>query len=165
MRSSGARPGSTTSRAVLPESFTDLPSAIAAAESQGMQLPVKSAMLYLAQPRGKTPIAVWSLHPQNDPRGKVENCFIAAEARPCPLELSDVSDLASSYNAEWQHIIDQFHAAAAAKDNASNRGRFASRRISEFDNPTRLFFTRVTGSTVPTPQPAQMAALSTHLDL
>jgi hypothetical protein len=55
----------------------------------------------------------------------VENYFIAAEARARPLELSDVSDVASSYNAQWQHISDQFHAAAAARDNASNRGRLA----------------------------------------
>jgi hypothetical protein len=39
MHSAGARAGSTTNHAVLPESFTDLPSAIAAAESQECNCP------------------------------------------------------------------------------------------------------------------------------
>jgi hypothetical protein len=105
-------------KVVLPAAFTDLPSAIVAAQQQGMQLPLKSAMLVMEQPRGKPPIAVWTLQPKVARGGRVESYFIAAADAGRPLTLNDISDVARNYNAQWQHIIDQFHAAEQAKQNA-----------------------------------------------
>ena len=42
----------------LPDGLVDLPQAIAAAQRQGMRLPLDSARLRMAQPRGKPPVAV-----------------------------------------------------------------------------------------------------------
>jgi hypothetical protein len=115
LRLMGSRPASGATKVVLPAAFSDLPAAIAAAQQQGMLLPLKSAMLAMAQPGGKTPIAVWTLQPQHDPSGRVESYFVAAASGDRALTLSDVSDVARNYNAQAQKIIDQFHAAAAAQ--------------------------------------------------
>ena len=120
LRSMGSRPAMGATKVVLPDAFTDLPTAIAAAQKQGMQLPLKSAMLVMEQPRGKPPLAVWTLQPKVDRSGRVESYFLAAADGGRPLTLNDVSDVAKDYNAQWQHIIDQFHAAAEAKQNAAN---------------------------------------------
>jgi hypothetical protein len=114
LRSMGSRPATGATKVVLPPAFTDLPAAIMAAQNQGMQLPLKSAMLSMAQPSGKSPLAVWTLQPQRDPSGRVESYFVAAADGGRPLTLNDVSNVAGNYNAQWQKIIDQFHAAAAA---------------------------------------------------
>jgi hypothetical protein len=79
-------------KVVLPNAFTDLPSAIAAAQQQGMQLPLKSAMLVMEGPRGKPPVAVWTLQPKIDRSGRVESYFIAAADGGRPLTLNDISD-------------------------------------------------------------------------
>jgi hypothetical protein len=117
LRSMGSRPAIGATKVVLPSAFSDLPAAIAAAQKQGMQLPLKSAMLAMAQPSGKPPIAVWTLQPQHDPSGRVESYFVAAADVGRPLTLNDVSNVAGNYNAQWKKIVDQFHAAAAAQQN------------------------------------------------
>jgi hypothetical protein len=119
LRSMGSRPATGATKVVLPDAFTDLPAAITAAQKQGMQLPLKAAMLAMEQPRGKPPIAVWTLQPKVDRVGRVESYFVAAVDSGRPLALDDISDVARDYNAQWQHVIDQFHANAEAKQNAS----------------------------------------------
>jgi hypothetical protein len=122
LRAMGSRVAAGATKVVLPNAFTDLPSAIAAAQQQGMQLPLKSAMLVMEGPRGKPPIAVWTLQPKIDRSGRVESYFIAAADGGRPLTLNDVSDVAKDYNAQWQKIIDQFHAAAQAKSGSPVAG-------------------------------------------
>lgn len=96
----------------------DLPAAIAAAEKQGMQLPLKKAMLEMAQLRGKAAVAAWTLTPESDPGGRVVGYFVAAADAGRPLALADVSDFAQDYNVRWQRSVDEFHAANSAKDQA-----------------------------------------------
>jgi hypothetical protein len=69
-------------------------------------------------PRGKPPMAVWTLQPKIDRSGRVESYFVAAADGGRPLALNDISDVAKDYNAQWQKIIDQFHAAAEAKQSS-----------------------------------------------
>jgi hypothetical protein len=43
---------------------------------------------------------------------------VAAADAGRPLALAHVSDFSRDYDARWQHIVDEFHAANAAKDQA-----------------------------------------------
>jgi len=96
----------------LPENgLVDLPQAIAAAQREGLRLPLDSARLRMAQPRGKPAVAVWTLSPKKDPQGRVLSYFISAADAGRPLKLSDVTDYVNNYNAQWQHIVDMFHSA------------------------------------------------------
>jgi hypothetical protein len=122
LRAMGSRVAAGATKVALPNAFTDLPAAITAAQHQGMQLPLKSAMLVMEGPRGKPPVAVWTLQPKIDRSGRVESYFVAAADGGRPLTLNDISDVARDYNAQWQKIIDQFHAAAEAKQNSSSPG-------------------------------------------
>lgn len=93
----------------LPDGFLDLPAAIEAARKQGMLLPLDSAKLMMAQPRGKPAVAVWTLTPRRDPAGRVLSYFISAADAGRPLALSDVTDYFRDYNQQWRHIVDMFH--------------------------------------------------------
>ena len=117
LKATTTRPGKLAFPA-LPDGLMDLPAAIAAAEKQGMRLPLKKAMLEMAQPRGKASVAVWTLTPESDPGGRVVGYFVAAADAGRPLALADVSDFTQDYNVRWQRIVDEFHAANAAKDQA-----------------------------------------------
>ncbi len=103
----------------LPGAFVDLPAATAAAERQGMRLPLDSARLRMAQPRGKPAIAVWTLSPRNDPQGRVLSYFISAADAGHPLAVSDVTDYISDYNAQARRTIDLFRPTAAGQPGSS----------------------------------------------
>jgi hypothetical protein len=118
LRAMGSGMATGATKVPLPNAFTDLPSAIAAAQQQGLTLPLKGAMLVMEAPRGKPPMAVWTLQPKIDRSGRVESYFVAAADGGRPLALNDISDVAKDYNAQWQKIIDQFHAAAEAKQSS-----------------------------------------------
>jgi hypothetical protein len=120
LRAMGSGMATGATKVPLPNAFTDLPSAIAAAQQQGLTLPLKGAMLVMEAPRGKPPMAVWTLQPKINHSGRVESYFVAAADGGRPLALNDISDVARDYNAQWQKIIDQFHAAAEARQSSAN---------------------------------------------
>ena len=68
---------------------------------------LKSASLYIAQPKGKPSVAVWLLTPLVDRRGRVPSYFIPATNIGHQLTLADVADT-QSYNQQWQRIADAF---------------------------------------------------------
>lgn len=99
----------------LPGAFVDLPEAITAARKQGMLLPLDSARLRMAQPRGKPAVAVWTLSPKNDPQGRVLSYFISAADAGRTLTVSDVTDYFSDYNVQARRIANLFHPPSAAQ--------------------------------------------------
>jgi hypothetical protein len=107
--------------AVLPHAVIDLPGAIAAAQRQGLQLPLKSALLRVAHPRGRAAIAFWSLEPQRPSGGRIENYLVAANDPGRLLTASDVSDVENDYNAQWSRIVNEFQSAQQAGEPAPAR--------------------------------------------
>src|SRR5262249_50856441 len=94
---------------VLPEGFVDLPAAISVAQKQGIPMPLDSAKLMMAHPRGKPVVAVWILTPRRGAAGRVLSYFVAAADARRPLKLSDVTDYFNDYNEQWRYIADVFH--------------------------------------------------------
>jgi hypothetical protein len=98
----------------LPDGLVDLPNAIAGAQAQGMLLPLESARLDMAQPRGKLAVAVWTLCPKRDPQGRVLCYFVSATDPDHPLKLSDITDYVADYNAQ-RRVVDLFHPAPSTR--------------------------------------------------
>jgi hypothetical protein len=99
----------------LPPLFLDLPAALAAALQKEMSLPLKSAVLRAAQPTGKSPVAVWVLTPSTAADGHVPTYYVAASDSGHALQVDDIRDVASDYDAQQSHIVDPFHGKQSAK--------------------------------------------------
>jgi hypothetical protein len=108
MRSMGAQ--SEPSEPPVPDTVIDLPAAIKVAMGEGMKLPLKSATLHVAQPRGRQPIAVWLLNPAQQAGGRIDAYVVAAADPGRPLTVNDVSDVERDYDARATKIIDEFRA-------------------------------------------------------
>jgi hypothetical protein len=108
IRLSATVPMTGTELGPLPGGFVDLPEAIAGAQRQGIQLPLDSAKLMMAQPRGKPPVAVWTLTPRNR-TGRVLSYFVSAADPGHALQVSDVTDYISDYNEQMRRLVNIFH--------------------------------------------------------
>ena len=119
IRLSGAVPIAGAESGPLPGGFVDLPEAISAAQRQGIQLPLDSAKLMMAQPRGKPAVAVWTLTPRAR-TGRVLSYFVSAADPGHALQLSDVTDYFSDYNAQRRYMVDMFHPTQQASSPVQN---------------------------------------------
>ena len=91
--------------AAVPGQFIDLPQALAAAKGQGLRGDIRSAVLMVGQPKGKAPVAVWTLMPVDETQhGHLAYFVGATDGRA--LGLMDVSDGINGNDAQLKAIHD-----------------------------------------------------------
>jgi TPR repeat protein len=101
-------PGPGTITAAVPGRFIDLPRALAAAKAQGLRGEIGSAVLMVAQPKGKAPVAVWTLMPVDATQHGNLGYFVGATDGKA-LGLMDVSDGINGNDAQLKAIQDALH--------------------------------------------------------
>jgi hypothetical protein len=119
----------------LPQSFIDLPRAVASAKGQGMQGDIKSAVLMVGEPNGKPPMPVWILTPAVQTARFLSYYVGATDGRP--LRLTDISNGINGSDAQLRELERRLH--PPAQEVSSGGGQFTSAGHSFRINPGQQY--------------------------